>query len=243
MIRFFTVSILIINIFILGCKVHKQSAIEFNLPNWHHQETLNYKIIKNGRQIGLLKFLLCFDTNNEIPIYLLYRSINYTLSSNKILDSAVVCFTRNEFLPLRSYINVSSDFGYYISEAHYFKDKVEIFHETMDGFTKKELPVTVNSYDYEMRFYLLRAADFSKRHYYQFYLVSPPINEKILYSAQISPKAKIVLENNVYECIKITLTNLYTNEQQYLYYEKNDPRRLLRYHDKLKDLRFDLMTK
>ncbi|MEO0071996.1 MAG: hypothetical protein ABIK10_00960 [candidate division WOR-3 bacterium] len=239
--RVFFILILISQILLIGCKGPEDFPINFTSPRWHHQETLNYKITRGNRQIGRLKFLLSFDVNNEVPVYLVYRCSNYERPFDEIFDSAVVCFTRKDFMPLRSYINVSSDFGYYITEAHYLKDKVEIFHETMDGLTRKELPLTGNCYDYVMMFYLLRAADFSKRRIYRFYLVSPPINEKILYVARASKKAKLTVDNQFYECIKVTLTNLYTNDDYYLYYEKAEPRRLIRYQDKRRNLVYDLI--
>jgi hypothetical protein len=226
----------------LSIKSCRHPILEFNFkpPQWQHGETLNYNIIRNNRPAGKLSYFLYFDMNNEIPVYLVYRITRNDSLIEYFYDSSVVCFARRDFLPLWSANHVDTDFGYYKTEAHYSLPKVRILLETIDGIKLKELEVNEKCYDYNTLFYLVRAIDFSKKHEVRFYLVAPVISEKILYSAHRAGKSKIKINGEFVMCDKIKLTNLYTNDVYYLYYENSEPRRLIGYYDKRINLSFIL---
>jgi hypothetical protein len=145
-------------------------------------------------------------------------------------DSSVVYFRRDNFMPVRAWRKVVTNLGYTVIETHYSSKKADVWLETIDG--KKSFNFTLGNpyFDNEMILTLLRSVRFTKAKRYTFNVFMP-------FSLQVNPitisyagKMTISTPTGIFECERVSLVS--SQKTYHIYYEQQEPRRLIRYQEK-----------
>lgn len=211
----------------IGC--HKTQSItdEIEAPNWENGEQLHYGIFKNDSMIGKVKTQLCFDMEEDIPVYILTILTDTELDNDNIWDSSVVCFRRDNFEPLWSWRKLETDFGYYITDTRYEDSDIDIWLETIDGKQSAYFNLKYPYFDNDMVLTLLRAVQFRHARKYSFNVAVPILLLGMNNTVRYGGKTSLTTPTGSFYCDKVYI--LTPQSKTIVYYERNNPRRLISY--------------
>ena len=214
----------------IGCQQNRDVTDDLIAPNWQNSNILKYFVTRNDSIIGQLDYTVYSDIEGETPIYILNMLTNTKMYKDNLWDTSVVYFRRDNFAPVRAWRKVITNLGYTIIETHYSGNKADVWLETIDG--KKTFNYTIKKpyFDNEMILTLLRSVRFAKAKKYAFNVFMP-------FSLQVNPitikyigKVKIATPAGSFECDRVSLISM--QKTYNVYYEQQEPRRLIRYHEK-----------
>lgn len=211
----------------IGC--HKPISITNDIvaPNWINGEYLHYGIFRNDSIIGEIKTRLNFDMEEDIPVYILTILTDTELDNDNVWDSSVVCFRRDNFVPLWSWRKLETDFGFYITDTRYEDSDVDIRMETIDGKQSANLNLSPPYFDNEMVLTLLRAVQFRHARKYSFNVAVPILLLGMNNTIRYGGKTTLTTPTGTFKCDKIYLVS--PQNKIITYYEQNNPRRLICY--------------
>lgn len=209
-----------------------RAPISHNLiaPNWQDGEVLYYNIVRDSNIIGKVRYSLFFDMNAGLPVYVLHLVTKMEPTVQYFFDSSVVCFQRSDFSPVWAWQKVESEMGYSMMTTRYVKNTAEIWKETIDGTESIRLRFNEPCYDNEMVLTVLRALRFKTKKKYNFSAVVSLSGQVINNSVRKMAKSTITTSAGAFECNKIQLR--YQDKIYYIFYEQNEPHRLIRYQEK-----------
>lgn len=207
-------------------------------PNWQNGETLQYDIIRDNQVIGKVRYTLFFDMDANMPVYILHLATNMKPDYRYFYDSSVVCFRRTDFSPVWTWQKVESDISYSVMTTRYRDNYADIWKETIDGTESIRVKYKPPCYDNDMVLTVLRGLRFKYRKKYNFDAIIPLTTQKISNTVRQMAKTTITTSSGTYECNKIQLR--YRNNIYYIFYERNEPHRLIRYQEKNANTTLDL---
>ncbi|MBS4016421.1 MAG: hypothetical protein KGZ86_08325 [Candidatus Latescibacteria bacterium] len=216
--------------FAISCPKTAQLTKDLSAPAWQDGEKTYYDIIMNDEIIGGAHYTIFLDMNVDMPVYILHLVTTTEPPYDYFYDTSVVCFRRDDFTPVWAWRKVESDMGYSIVTTRYSESEAEIWKETIDGNESFEVRHDYPFYDNEMVLTLLRALRFQRARRYQLDVIVPMTLEKITNTVRRISKATVKTSVGSFECDKIQLR--YHNRTYYIFYERNEPRRLIRYQEK-----------
>ncbi|MEO0074980.1 MAG: hypothetical protein ABIK31_02595 [candidate division WOR-3 bacterium] len=215
---------------ILGCSKSALITNDLIAPNWQDGEALSYHIIRNDTIIGYAQYKIFFDMDHNIPVYILQLVTKTSSQMPYFYDTSVVCFRRHDFSPIWAWRKVESDIGYTIVTTRYEGNQAEIWRETIDGTQSFEQKLKQPSFDNEMVLTLLRALRFNKSRKYKLNVLAPMTMENISNTVRKLGKATVITKSGNFECDRIQLR--YDNRLYNIFYERMEPRRLIKYQEK-----------
>jgi hypothetical protein len=215
---------------LLSCRNSNAVLKDCQAPAWHDGERIRYGIFVNDTMIGRIQRTLYFDINGNIPVYNQEIVTDMETEDGFLLDSLVVCFQRENYTPVWSWRKVESDLGYTIVSTRYQNSVAEIWRETIDGKETNRIKYKGFFLDNEMVMTYLRCLRFNLAKRYTLSLIAPMFNQKITGKIRYNGIATIRVPVGIFECDKITFESL--NRKFYLYYERQEPRRLIQYQEK-----------
>jgi hypothetical protein len=237
----FWIFLSIIGLFIflaIGCPKSAQINEDLVAPAWENGEKLYYNIIANDKVIGSAHYSIFFDLNADIPVYIIQLVTSTAPPFEYFYDTSIVCFRRDNFAPIWAWRKVESAMGYNIATTRYNENKAEIWKETIDGSESNELQFNPPCFDNEMVLVLFRALRFQKARKYDFNVIVPMTLQTISNSVRKLGKTTINTTAGSFECDKIQLR--FSNRIYNIFYERNEPRRLIRYQEKDSNIGLEL---
>lgn len=226
-------------IFSIACQKPTDITQDIVVPNWQNGEQLYYGVIRNDTMIGQTRYSIYFDVDGDIPIYTLEILTQIEWDEDYVWDSSVVYFRRDNFAPIWSYRKVETDFSYSIIETHYDESDVDIWFETIDGKETFNLSLKEPYFDSEMILTLMRAVRFMQAKKYSFNTFTPLTLQPMSNSIRYDGKKIATTPAGSFECDKMQLTTPFS--KFYLYYEQQEPRRLVRYQEKKSNIALVLL--
>jgi hypothetical protein len=214
----------------INCQQTRNITGDIIAPNWQNIEKLKYLVTRNDTTIGQADYSVYTDIEEETSVYILNMLTITKMDQDNLWDSSVVYFRRDNFTPVRAWRKVVTNLGYTIIETHYNGNKADVWIETIDG--KKTFNYTIRKpyFDNEMILTLMRSVRFAKAKRYTFNVFMP-------FSLQMTPVTvssgnitTITTSAGTFECDRVSLSSLQNIYQ--LYYERQEPRRLIRYQEK-----------
>ncbi len=221
---------LIVILCCINCQQSRNITNDIVAPNWQNIEKLKYAVTRNDTAIGQVDYSVYTDVEGEMPVYILNMLTVTKMDRDNLWDSSVVYFRRDNFVPVRAWRKVVTNLGYTVIETHYSGNKADIWLETIDGIKTFNFTVRKPYFDNEMILTLLRSVRFTKVKRYSFNVFMP-------FSLQVNPitvsyagKITLTTPAGMFECERISLVSL--QKTYHLYYEQQEPRRLVRYQEK-----------
>ncbi len=234
-------SLFILSICIFNTSCHKPILItqDIIVPNWQNGEQIFYGIVRNDSLIGRTQYSIYFDVEGDIPVYCLEMLTDTEWQDDYLWDSSVVYFRRDNFAPIWSYRKVETDFSYSIIETHYDESDVDIWFETIDGKETFNLSLKEPYFDSEIILTLMRTVRFMHAKKYSFNTFTPLTLQLMSNSIRYDGKKIATTPAGSFECDKMQLTTPFS--KFYLYYEQQEPRRLIHYQEKKSNIALVLL--
>jgi hypothetical protein len=186
--------------------------------------------MRNDTMIGQARYSIFFDVDGDVPIFCLEMLSQTEWDEDYVWDSSIVYFRRDNFAPIWALHNIETDFGYSMVETHYDGSDVNIWLETIDGKESYDVSVREPYFNNEMLFTLLRAVRFNRGKKYSLNIFDPLTMQKMSISVRYNGKTTIETPAGSFECDRIYLKK--AQSKLYLFYERQEPRRLVRYQEK-----------
>jgi hypothetical protein len=221
------------------CRKTENILRDLVVPTWQSGEKLIYGIYQNDILIGQANYSLFLDTDGDIPIFSLEIVTQSEFEEGFLWDSSIVHFRRDNFSPIWSLRHVETDFGYSIVETHYDGRDIEIWLETIDGKESYDFSMPEPYFDNEMLYTLLRAIRFTKVKKYSLNTLYPLTLQRLPISIKYNGRVTITTPVGIFDCDRIYLTSIQTKTN--LYYERTEPRRLIKYQEKNSPISFILI--
>ncbi len=221
------------------CRKSENIVQDIVVPAWQDGEKLKYGIYRNDTLIGQATYSLFFDTDGDIPIFSVEMVTQSESEEDYLWDSTIVHFRRDNFSPVWSLRNVETDFGYSIVETHYDGPDIEIWMETIDGKESYEFSMSEPYFDNEMLYTLLRAIRFTKVKNYSINILYPLTLQKLPISIKYNGRITVTTPVGLFDCDRVYLTSIQVKTN--LYFERTEPRRLIKYQEKNSPISFVLI--
>ena len=157
-------------------------------PEWRDGETATYHVFRNDSVLFETRTVLRFDEELvatgpqgqpvAVPTAVVTVTIEPVDAPTYFFDSTVAVFTRDSFMPLRSFRDLETDLASFSIDARYEPGRVDIRKQTVDGTEEKTLRLTAYTYESEMLWFLMRAVPPDPSTHFQVKTVVP-INYRI----------------------------------------------------------------
>ena len=136
-------------------------------PEWRDGETATYHITRNDSVLFKTHTVLRFDEElvesgphgqpGAVPTAVVTTTIEPVEAPTFFFDSTVMVFTRDSFMPLRSFRDLETDLASFSIDSRYEPGRVHISKQTIDGVEDRVLRLAAHAYEPEMLWFLMRA--------------------------------------------------------------------------------------
>lgn len=157
-------------------------------PEWRDGETAVYHVFRNDSVLFKTRTVLRFDEELlaagpqgqpvAVPTAVVTVTIEPVQAPTYFVDSTVAVFTRDSFMPLRSFRDLETDLASFSIDARYEPGRVDIRKQTIDGTEEKTLRLAAYTYESEMLWFLMRAVPPDPSMHFQVKTVAP-INYRV----------------------------------------------------------------